>query len=217
MGSDSTVTSLAAFGDLSSHPYSKDSTSQLASQTKKRVSFGTLKRGNCAESGDNRGLGDRVPLVYGAPHLGPGCYENAVFSSFTYNLKQWKCSARGYAIGARTASRFPKVQVSITPSPAFYQLDCSLAKRITPSHKPFHSSEERFRYAAMRSSTTPGPGVYDLNVVRNKKVQWPQQFGAPIKPIQPSPVKRTIKTELFSDKEFRKYRNRVAYLSMYYN
>lgn len=211
-------TSIGGYGDLSSTPFSKDSTSQMAGQAKKRVSFGTtLKHGTCAETGDNKGLGDRLQLVHGAPHLGPGCYENAVFSSFTYNLKQWKCSARGYAIGARTASRFPKVQISITPSPAFYQSDCSSFKKTTPGFKSFHSTEERFKQPTMNSTITPGPGVYNHNVLQNRKVQWPQQFGAPITPIQPSPIRRAVRTELFSDKEFRKYRNRVAYLSMYYN
>lgn len=40
------------------------------------------------------------------------------------------------------------------------------------------------------------PGIYEHDVPRNRQVKWPQQFGAPIKPIQPSTEKRTLKTEV---------------------
>ena len=104
----------------------------------------------------------------------------------------------------------------ITPSPTSYQTAWTKFKKVEPAFKPFQTSMG-FPEPILDPMITPGPGSYEHNVQRDRKVHWPQQFGAPIKPIQPSPSARTLKTELYTDKEFRKYRNRVAYFSLYFN
>lgn len=220
MATGSTITSVGGSGDLSSSRHSKDGTSQQGTNhgSNKRVSFGTTIRKEAdPETGLQKIPTDRLNLVHGPPHLGPGCYDNDKFSSFTYNLRQWKCSTRGYTIGARTAPRFRDHKDIVTPSPAVYQRGWASPKPIATCRRPFHTSAERFQQLTQDPMITPGPGIYDHNVRRNRKVEWPQKFGAPIQPIQPCSVRRTCKIELFGDKEFRRYRNRVAYLSMYYD
>ncbi|KAF7254047.1 Protein pitchfork [Varanus komodoensis] len=61
------------------------------------------------------------------------------------------------------------------------------------------------------------PGTYDPNKMPHRHVTWPGKFGSPDWSLVPTPVKRTFRTELLSDKEFRKHRNLVAYLSLYYD
>lgn len=185
---------------------------------RKAVSFGTtLDRGLFPHVCAPDRTGNELYPLRGAPHRGPGCYNNAEVSSFTYNLDKWKCSTRGYSCGARTDPRFGKVHQLVTPSPPQYQTEWTKPRNTAPAYKPFQTSATRFKELTVDPMITPGPGIYEHDVQRNRQVHWPQQFGAPIKPIQPDSVKKTLKTELLSDKEFRKFRNRVAYFKMYFD
>jgi len=40
------------------------------------------------------------------------------------------------------------------------------------------------------------PGIYEHDIPRNRQVKWPQQFGGPMKPIQPHVDRKTLKTEV---------------------
>ncbi|OXB71613.1 UNVERIFIED_CONTAM: hypothetical protein H355_006148 [Colinus virginianus] len=72
------------------------------------------------------------------------------------------------------------------------------------------------------------PGTYDADKRLHKKITWPMKFGSPDWSLVPMPAKRMLNTEvqkvwtrdewmLIMDREFRKHRNRVAYLSLYEN
>ncbi|XP_039271972.1 ciliary microtubule-associated protein 3-like [Styela clava] len=207
-----------SFADRRLSAYIEASSSQQENPAKKLVSFGTtLNRGLFPHVHAPDRTGNEIYPLRGAPHRGPGCYNNAEVSSFTYNLGQWICSSRGYSCGARTNPRFRKVHELVTPSPSFYQTDWTKFKCPAAAYKPFETSAMRFKEPILDPMITPGPGIYEHNVPRNRRVEWPQQFGAPIKPIQPDSKKRTLRIELLSDKEFRKYRNRVAYFKMYFD
>uniref|UniRef100_A0A3B3WHZ8 Uncharacterized protein n=1 Tax=Poecilia mexicana TaxID=48701 RepID=A0A3B3WHZ8_9TELE len=45
------------------------------------------------------------------PHLGPGCYDNNEFRSIVYNLETRPESYKGYALSARTGTRFTPFKV----------------------------------------------------------------------------------------------------------
>ncbi|XP_062049465.1 ciliary microtubule-associated protein 3 isoform X2 [Lepus europaeus] len=81
---------------------------------------------------------------------------------------------------------------------------------------PFNVLMPRFRTFS-KDPSYPGPGSYNPEKKPPLKVAWPMQFGSPDWAQVPCLQKRTLKTELSTDKEFRKHRNRVAYLSLYYN
>ncbi|XP_013910687.1 PREDICTED: protein pitchfork [Thamnophis sirtalis] len=61
------------------------------------------------------------------------------------------------------------------------------------------------------------PGTYNPNKLPHRHVSWPGKFGSPDWSLVPMPQRRTFRAELISDKEFKKYRNLVAYLSIYYS
>ncbi|XP_033899432.3 protein pitchfork-like [Acipenser ruthenus] len=191
----------------------------MASETMNRVSFGSTQERkllphHCAPDR----LGVEVPSLRERPHLGPGCYNNHTVSSFSYQLEKRPESRKGYTMGARTTGRFlPSTAQTETPSPAEYQAEwCH--ERIFPLYPaPFCSSTARFLRHSPLECPTPGPGMYDHNIHRNRKVTWPMRFGAPEWRLVPSLEKRTMKTELLTDKEFQKQRNRIAYLSLYFN
>nr|XP_039263447.1 protein pitchfork-like [Styela clava] len=185
---------------------------------KKAVSFGTtLNRGLFPHVCEPDRTGNELCPLRGAPQRGPGRYNNAELTSFTYNLDNWICSSKGYTCGARTDPRFRRVHHLNTPSPMVYQTEWTKPKTSPPAFKPFHTSTVRFKQRAVDQMKTPGPGVYEHEIVRNRRVRWPEQFGSPILPIEPVSSKKTLKTELHSDKEFRKFRNRVAYFKLYFD
>ncbi|EMP30860.1 Putative protein C1orf88 like protein, partial [Chelonia mydas] len=59
-------------------------------------------------------------------------------------------------------------------------------------------------------------GTYEADKLPHKKITWPMKFGSPDWSLVPVLERRTLRTELITDKEFRKHRNRLAYLSLYY-
>ncbi|RXM27211.1 Anaphase-promoting complex subunit 1 [Acipenser ruthenus] len=82
-----------------------------------------------------------------------------------------------------------------TPSPAEYQAEWC-RERVFPLYPaPFCSSTARFWRHSPLECPTPGPGMYDHNIHRNRKVTWPMRFGAPEWRLVPSLEKRTMKTE----------------------
>ncbi|XP_078586687.1 ciliary microtubule-associated protein 3-like [Branchiostoma floridae x Branchiostoma japonicum] len=192
---------------------------EASTQKMEKISFGTtmdrkLFPINCAPTR----FGNELSPLRGAPHRGPGCYDNEEVSNMVYNIEKFPiCTKKGYSLGARTDPRFRKVHTLITPSPVAYQTTWTELRSFQPAFKPFEVGANRFREIKLDPLINPGPGTYEHDIKRNRQVSWPSQFGAPIHPIQPTPEKRTLKTELLSDKEFRKHKNRVAYLSLYWD
>ena len=72
------------------------------------------------------------------------------------------------------------------------------------------------------TDVTPGAGTYDHDVERNRQVcnKWPRMFDRPIarKPIilPVMPDTKALRTEMIEDRDFKRHRNRCAYLSLYY-
>ncbi|ESO86946.1 hypothetical protein LOTGIDRAFT_235142 [Lottia gigantea] len=165
----------------------------------------------------NRFGNETIPLR-GAPHRGPGCYDNEEKTNFWYDIEHKITSEKGYTLGARTAARIPEVVISKTPCPTTYQTHCTDPKTFTTSKKPFEVGAERV--ISQRTEAGPGPGAYEHSTPKNRQVQWHQSFGgAPIKTPEIS-VQSTINKntdKLFSTKEEKKYHRKLAYLKLYYD
>ncbi|XP_052798354.1 protein pitchfork-like isoform X4 [Mya arenaria] len=165
-------------------------------------------------------FGNEICPLRGAPHRGPGCYENEEKTNFWYDIEHKINSTKGYTLGARTGPRFPKKNVFQTPSPMAYQTTCTDLKEFETSEKPFLVGAERFPvYRRDIEEVLPGAGAYEHQVRRNRKVQWHQSFGgAPI--LMPTIQVRSIidqNTEkLYSTKEEKKYNRKLAYMKLYY-
>ncbi|XP_072500430.1 ciliary microtubule-associated protein 3 isoform X2 [Notamacropus eugenii] len=155
--------------------------------------------------------------VRGAPHRGPGCYFQEEKNNMAYNLSKTPMSNKGYIIGSRTSQRFKADYKELKPTPVSYQLQTRKSHCALPPYAPFNSISNRFDDKPTDSSYFPGPGTYNPETVISRKVTWPMKFGSPDWAQVPVLKKRTLKTELISDKEFRIHRNRVAYLSLYYS
>uniref|UniRef100_A0A8C9CQ54 Protein pitchfork n=1 Tax=Phocoena sinus TaxID=42100 RepID=A0A8C9CQ54_PHOSS len=149
-------------------------------------------------------LGNKFLPFRGEPNRGPGCYIAEDRYGLAYNLSKVPTSIKGYAFGARTAVRFKPIN----------------KVRNEQKHKhnfaPFNSLLPRFRTYS-KDSCYPGPTTYNPEIKPPKKVTWPMKFGSPDWAQVPCLQKRTLRAELPTDKDFRKHRNRVAYLSLYYN
>ncbi|XP_068125526.1 ciliary microtubule-associated protein 3 isoform X2 [Hyperolius riggenbachi] len=104
-----------------------------------------------------------------------------------------------------------------TPSPAEYQSSWSKERTFSANYVPFSIQAVRFPDKMSDLSLNPGPGVYEREIHVGRKVSWPGQFGSIDWSSVPSLQKRTLRSELLTDREFRKNRNRVAYLSLYYS
>ncbi|XP_067301904.1 ciliary microtubule-associated protein 3 isoform X2 [Pseudorasbora parva] len=146
--------------------------------------------------------------------LGPGCYENHTVGTLIYDLQHRPESKRGYVLAARTEPRFLPPFKTDTPSPQKYQQDWTLSKVCPPRKAPFNSTTVRLRPSNADSS--PGPGAYAYDTIQNKRVSWPMKFGSPDWSKVPLLERRALRTELLHDKEFRKQRNRVAYLRLFF-
>ncbi|KAM4795859.1 ciliary microtubule-associated protein 3 [Rhinophrynus dorsalis] len=104
-----------------------------------------------------------------------------------------------------------------TPSPAEYQTTWTKERGIPKGKAPFLSNDLRFQNKVMQASLNPSPGTYDISLEQGRKVSWPGKFGSPDWTLVPSQGKKTIRVELKTDLEFRKTRNRVAYLQLYFH
>ncbi|XP_054995896.1 protein pitchfork [Sorex araneus] len=158
-------------------------------------------------------LGHAFLPIRGAPHRGPGYYIIEDTCGLAYNLSKIPTSKKGYSCGARTTRRFKALSKDVTPDPCKYQ--SIQDQKFKQNFAPFNVSTPRFR--TNLKNAYPGPGTYNPEKKSPSKVTWPMKFGAPDWAQVPHLQKRTLKTELSTDKEFRKHRNRMAYLSMYYH
>ncbi|XP_071993423.1 ciliary microtubule-associated protein 3 isoform X2 [Engystomops pustulosus] len=159
-------------------------------------------------------LGNDLAPIRGAPNRGPGCYNYEQVTCLEHQLERRPMSKKGYIMGARTAPRFPKDNKMQTPSPAEYQSFWSRERTFSPSYAPFNLKAVRFPDRKTDDILNPSPGTYEHATNQGRKVSWPGRFGSP---EIPSLEKRTLRSELMTDQEFRKTRNRVAYLGLYYN
>ncbi|XP_011365600.2 protein pitchfork [Pteropus vampyrus] len=160
-------------------------------------------------------LGNKFLPLRGEPHRGPGCYtaENNVYE-LAYNLSRIPTSRKGYAFGARTSVRFKPIK-DMTPNPSTYQT-VNLEQKHKQNFAPFNTLLPRFRTYS-KDTYFPGPGTYNPEIKPPPRITWPMKFGSPDWAQVPCLQKRTLKAELSTDKDFRKHRNRVAYLSLFYN
>merc|ERR1719378_371099 len=184
--------------------------------------FGTAAQRNIypLDTPKNR-LGNKVVPCRGQPELGPGCYNTQTASN-----EASYCSKKGYSCGARTEARFPpppRCTPETTPAAHPYQAHVNEPKKCRLSAVPFNTSAKRVNKKWISSGTpTPGAGTYDHDVERNRQVcnKWPRMFDRPIarKPIilPVMPDTKALRTEMIEDRDLKRHRNRVAYLSLYY-
>ncbi|XP_030724877.2 ciliary microtubule-associated protein 3-like [Globicephala melas] len=161
-------------------------------------------------------LGNKFLPLRGVPHRGPGCYIAEDRYGLAYNLSKIPTSTKGYALGARTAVRFKPISKDMTPYPGMYQTVGPQEQTHKQNFAPFNALLPRFRTYS-KDTCYPGPDTYNPETKAPKKVTWPMKFGSPDWAQVPCLQKRTLKAELPTDKDFRKHRNLVAYLSLYYN
>ncbi|KAM4871361.1 ciliary microtubule-associated protein 3 isoform 2-T2 [Thomomys bottae] len=160
-------------------------------------------------------LGNKFLPIRGAPHRGPGRYAENDWNGLAYSLSKIPTSVKGYTLGARTSTRFKTIK-DTTPYPGKYQRVNTGEQKLKQNFAPFNTLIPRF-VSYSKESSYPGPGTYNPEKKPPFKVTWPMVFGAPDWDQVPCLEKRTLKTELSTDKDFRKHRNRVAYFSLYYN
>ncbi|NWY61624.1 PIFO protein, partial [Chionis minor] len=184
----------------------------------KRISFGSCQERKMfpLHHAPDR-LGIQLIAIRGDPSLGPGCYLSQEGSSLRYSLENKPLSKKGYVIGARTAQRFIPNPQAVTPGPATYQSLWKKESKCQPAYAPFSIKTPRFPDKPSDKDFFPGPGTYEADKQLHKKITWPMKFGSPDWSLVPMPAKRMLKLELTADREFRKHRDRVAYLSLYYS
>ncbi|XP_072280266.1 ciliary microtubule-associated protein 3 [Pyxicephalus adspersus] len=188
------------------------------SETLKNVCFGSTQDRKqfpyyCAPDR----LGNELAPIRGSSNIGPGCYNFEEVTNTIHLQNRKPMSKKGYTLGARTAQRFMSNKKIETPGPAEYQSFWSKEKRVSASWAPFNIQAVRFPDKMTDISLNPSPGTYEHYIKLGRKVSWPGRFGSPDWSSVPSLEKRTLRSELSTDKEFRKNRNRVAYLSLYYS
>lgn len=115
----------------------------------------------------------------GAPNRGPGCYDNAEVSGFIYELDGRPVCKRGYSVGARTAARFPKPAHMDVPGPPTYQEVISKPIHFDEAFKPFNVGATRFPAINKDHGGHPGPGAYEFDAKRDRKVKFHGSFGGP--------------------------------------
>ncbi|XP_063153637.1 ciliary microtubule-associated protein 3 [Candoia aspera] len=162
-------------------------------------------------------LGNEYTPITGDPDRGPGAYNHAERNCLIYHLAHRPESTKGYTMGARTTPRFVLINKHVTPAPTTYQSIWIKEQKHKPSHFPFHSNIPRFSEQVQDRELFPGPGTYNPYKMPHRHVTWPGKFGPPDWSLVPMPQKRTFRAELLTDKEFKKHRNLVAYLSIYYS
>ncbi|KAF6293454.1 primary cilia formation [Rhinolophus ferrumequinum] len=104
----------------------------------------------------------------------------------------------------------------MTPYPGMYQTVNPREQKHKQNFAPFNALLPRFRTYS-KDTYHLGPGTYNPKIKPPPKINWPMKFGSPDWAQVPCLQKRTFKTELSTDKDFRKFRNRVAYLSLFYS
>lgn len=114
----------------------------------------------------------------GAPNRGPGCYYNAEGTGFIYELERRPVCRRGYSVGARTAPRFPKPAHLDVPGPSTYQEIISKPVHYDEAFKAFNVGATRFP-PINQDHGHPGPGAYEFDAIRDRKVKYHGSFGGP--------------------------------------
>ncbi|XP_057176086.1 protein pitchfork-like [Triplophysa rosa] len=195
---------------------SKHQKAMATRSTAPRVAFGSCqKRLMFPTHFAHDRLGNELHAQRGSTELGPGCYDNHTVGSLVYDLQHKPESKRGYVLAGRTALRFlPPVKMT-TPSPQKYQQDWSRLSVCSPGKAPFNSSTPRFMDKLSMTDSSPGPGAYAHEIIQNK-VSWPMKFSSTDWSRVPMLERKALRTELLSDRDFRKQQNRVAYLRLYY-
>nr|BAB85081.1 unnamed protein product [Homo sapiens] len=160
-------------------------------------------------------IGNKFVPLRGSPHRGPGCYFSDGYG-LAYDLSRIPTSIKGYTLGARTAVRFKPIQKEMTPHAGRYQKVSPQQEKHKQNFAPFNVLVPRFKNYP-KDTYYPSPGAYNPEKKPPPKIAWPMKFGSPDWAQVPCLQKRTLKAELSTDKDFRKHRNRVAYLSLYYN
>uniref|UniRef100_A0A5F4W898 Ciliary microtubule associated protein 3 n=1 Tax=Callithrix jacchus TaxID=9483 RepID=A0A5F4W898_CALJA len=160
-------------------------------------------------------IGNKFVPLRGSPHRGPGCYLPEAYG-LAYNLSKIPTSTKGYTLGARTAVRFKPIQKEMTPCAGRYQQVSRQQEKHKQNFAPFNVLVPRFKNYS-KDTYYPSPGTYNPEKKPPPKISWPMRFGSPDWAQVPCLPKRTLKAELSTDKELRKHRNRVAYLSLFYN
>uniref|UniRef100_A0A8C0F188 Primary cilia formation n=1 Tax=Bubo bubo TaxID=30461 RepID=A0A8C0F188_BUBBB len=170
-------------------------------------------------------LGIQLTAIRGDPSLGPGCYLSQEVSCSVSTLRAFpsrKTEYRSHRSTARMVCRtksilkFSLLQ-TVTPSPATYQSFWKKERKCQPAYAPFSIKTPRFPDKPSDKEFFPGPGTYEAGKQLHKKITWPMKFGSPDWSLVPVPPKRMLKMEMTIDREFRKHRDRVAYLSLYYS
>ncbi|NXJ70498.1 PIFO protein, partial [Rostratula benghalensis] len=182
----------------------------------KRISFGSCQERKMfpLHHAPDR-LGVQLIAIRGSPALGPGCYLSQESSSFRYSLENKPLSQKGYVLGARTAQRFkPEPQVRKPHSKSTCISPTDQGRAVKFQYCNHHTPAPEMRYFV---PVFFRPGTYETDKRLPKKITWPMKFGSPDWSLVPMPAKRMLKMELTIDREFRKHRDRVAYLSLYYS
>ncbi|KAE8623444.1 hypothetical protein XENTR_v10005611 [Xenopus tropicalis] len=162
-------------------------------------------------------MGNNLAPIRGAPNLGPGCYNIEEVTNMQHLLDRKPVSVKGYVMSARTAPRFPPEKKMQTPGPGEYQSFWTKESKVSSAYAPFFINAARFPKKMSEAALYPSPGTYNIVSLQSQKVSWPGRFGSPDWSLIPALEKRTVRSELETDKEFRKRRNRIAYLSLYYS
>ncbi|KAL0603885.1 Protein pitchfork [Plecturocebus cupreus] len=135
-------------------------------------------------------IGNKFVPLRGSPHRGPGCYLPDTYG-LAYNLSKIPTSIKGYTLGARTAVRFKPIQKEMTPHAGMYQQVSPQQEKHKQNFAPFN---------VLPWHIQPREEATSKNFLANEI--WISRLGS---------------GSLSTDKDFRKHRNRVAYLSLYYN
>lgn len=189
----------------------------IKAERNKRVYNLASEHRDCFPTGAGRHkLGSSTRLIMPPPHLGPGAYRNDEYNTIYQNSNTWLTSKLGYTLQARTAPRIKKEIQEETPCPTHYQKNWCRPKKYKQDFYSFNQKSEKLKPRMLTPLKTPGPGQYEYGVKTNRKVTWPGKFNGPIHPIEPNLPQRSLKTELMVDKEYRKFKNKVAYFRMYY-
>jgi len=142
-----------------------------------KVSFGTTQsRELLPLQPPHTRAGNKLGLR-GQPNLGPGTYDNQEKSTFVYEIEKKPASTKGYSLGSRTAARFTREANADLPGPPSYQEVISKKREFSPAYRPFQCGAARL--PPVRPELKPGPGTYEHEVTRNRKIQFHGTFGGP--------------------------------------
>ncbi|KFQ33390.1 Protein pitchfork, partial [Merops nubicus] len=187
----------------------------------KQISFGSCQERKMFPLHHAPGrLGIQHPPSRGHPVLGPGSYLTQERSSLRSSLENKPLSKKGYVLGARTAQRFPPEPQPVSPGPAVYQSFWKKEGKCQPAYAPFSAKTPRFPDKPSDKELFPGPGTYEADKQLHKQITWPMKFGSPDWSLGPMSAQRMPKMEvqkLTMDRELRRHRDRLAYLSLYYS